>query len=62
MVSGNGDLTGKMAMFGGFFQNVPPKTRNFCADVIRTLLQDQSDDDDYDECFYYGKKKFSTLD
>jgi len=38
------------------------KLETFCADVIRTLLQDQSDDDDYDECFYYGKKKFSTLD
>jgi len=29
VVSGKGDLTGKMAMFGGFVRNVPQKIRNF---------------------------------
>ena len=32
-VSGNGDLMGKMAVFGGFFQSVPQKNQKKSADV-----------------------------
>jgi hypothetical protein len=38
VVSGKGDLTGKMAMLGGFFRSVPQKIDTFSADVIGILL------------------------
>jgi len=43
VVSRKGDLTGKMAMFGGFFRNDAQKNRNFVGDVFKTHLQDQAD-------------------
>jgi len=43
VVSGKGDLTGKMAMFGGFVRNVPQKIQKNSMDVFKILLQDQSD-------------------
>ena len=43
VVSGKGDLTGKMAMFGGFVRNVAQKIQKTSMDVFKILLQDQSD-------------------
>jgi len=43
VVSGKGDLKGKMAMFGGFLRNVPHKFGTFCVGVCNSLLKDQSD-------------------
>jgi len=38
VVSGKGDLTSKISMFGGFFWRVPQKNETFSADIITTLL------------------------
>jgi hypothetical protein len=38
VVSGKGDLTGKLTMFGGFFQIVPQKFESFSVDLKTTLL------------------------
>jgi len=41
-VSEKGELPGKMTIFGGFSQNDPLKSWNFCVRVIRSFLTDQS--------------------
>jgi len=43
VISETGDLTSKMAMFGGYLQNVPQKIRNFVCRRHWTLSQDQCD-------------------
>jgi hypothetical protein len=52
-----GNFDGKMAMFGGFSQNVPQnKSKGFCADIIKTLLQAQSDTSHALNTIFYKKK------